>query len=327
MNGEKDMRGGNGMGQGSDKGNGNSVYGERAAAGGNDKKKGDVIAVILAIVLGAVVGAGGTLYLTRVFCGGGENRERAAFGEERVEDGNTARQGQDASLIAADDNETQTGGTEEGREAADHIWAEATCTEPRTCTDCGETQGEALGHVWTEADCRSSETCSVCGETQGSIGEHVWTKADCRSPKTCSICGETEGETAPHDYDESGTCTVCYAQRIEITWDNMNDFFTVTYSTSSLDSTYDRIVVTVQPVSGSYAFEDVQLHIGMNLERDDGQLYYDAPLDFNSNDREAYYDVDREGNAVIEGYFPKDYRLDAYRGVQIYDGRGYCVRE
>ena len=29
----------------------------------------------------------------------------------------------------------------------EHEYAEATCTEPETCTICGETKGEALGHT------------------------------------------------------------------------------------------------------------------------------------------------------------------------------------
>ena len=29
--------------------------------------------------------------------------------------------------------------------ACQHEWKEATCTEPKTCTKCGETEGEALG--------------------------------------------------------------------------------------------------------------------------------------------------------------------------------------
>lgn len=28
-----------------------------------------------------------------------------------------------------------------------HQWEEATCTTPKTCTQCGETEGEALGHT------------------------------------------------------------------------------------------------------------------------------------------------------------------------------------
>ena len=32
-----------------------------------------------------------------------------------------------------------------------HTWVEATCTEPKTCSECGETEGEALGHQFSEA--------------------------------------------------------------------------------------------------------------------------------------------------------------------------------
>lgn len=30
--------------------------------------------------------------------------------------------------------------------SCNHEWTEATCTEPKTCSKCGETKGEALGH-------------------------------------------------------------------------------------------------------------------------------------------------------------------------------------
>lgn len=43
-----------------------------------------------------------------------------------------------------------------------HEWAEATCTEPKTCAKCGETEGEALGHTWIDATCTEPKTCSVC---------------------------------------------------------------------------------------------------------------------------------------------------------------------
>lgn len=31
--------------------------------------------------------------------------------------------------------------------ACKHEWAEATCTEPKTCTKCGETEGDPLEHT------------------------------------------------------------------------------------------------------------------------------------------------------------------------------------
>lgn len=58
--------------------------------------------------------------------------------------------------------------------ACKHEWAEATCTEPKTCTKCGETEGEALGHNWGEwevsveatptSDGLKKRTCTLCGE-------------------------------------------------------------------------------------------------------------------------------------------------------------------
>ena len=39
-----------------------------------------------------------------------------------------------------------------------HEWTDATCTAPKTCALCGETEGEALGHSY------ETGTCTVCGE-------------------------------------------------------------------------------------------------------------------------------------------------------------------
>ena len=39
----------------------------------------------------------------------------------------------------------------------DHSWTDATCTAPKTCTLCGETEGSALGHSYV------SGTCTTCG--------------------------------------------------------------------------------------------------------------------------------------------------------------------
>ncbi len=50
-----------------------------------------------------------------------------------------------------------------------HTWVEATCTEPKTCSVCGATEGEALGHEWLEntPNYQQAKTCSVCGATEG----------------------------------------------------------------------------------------------------------------------------------------------------------------
>ncbi len=100
--------------------------------------------------------------------------------------------------------------------ALGHDWAEATCTEPKTCKRCGKTLGKALGHTWTEATCSEPETCSVCGETKGVALGHIWLDADCTQPYHCFICGMTRGVALGHDWTEATctepkTCTRCGA--------------------------------------------------------------------------------------------------------------------
>lgn len=54
-----------------------------------------------------------------------------------------------------------------------HSWTDATCTEPKTCADCGETEGEALGH---EADWAVTKEPSLLEEGEEAL--------------VCSRCGE-----------------------------------------------------------------------------------------------------------------------------------------
>lgn len=53
--------------------------------------------------------------------------------------------------------------------AHEHVWSEATCTEPATCSECGQTRGEPLGHDWAEAPWSTHMTCRVCGQTEHSL--------------------------------------------------------------------------------------------------------------------------------------------------------------
>ena len=115
----------------------------------------------------------------------------------------------------------------------EHTWTQATCTEPKTCTRCGLTDGMALGHDWTGATCTEPKTCTRCGVTDGEAlghdwlvtgclepcvcarcgvsGEapgHDWIEARCTYPKHCARCGMIEGE-APGHVLENGVCTRC----------------------------------------------------------------------------------------------------------------------
>lgn len=85
-----------------------------------------------------------------------------------------------------------------------HDWQEATCTEPRTCSKCGQTEGEALGHTWVEATCTEPKTCSVCGATEGEALGHMLTEANYQEAAICEICGATEGEPLQADFEMYG---------------------------------------------------------------------------------------------------------------------------
>lgn len=49
----------------------------------------------------------------------------------------------------------------------EHTWTDATCTQPKTCSECGETEGEPLGHTFAPATYQQPATCTVCGATEG----------------------------------------------------------------------------------------------------------------------------------------------------------------
>ena len=68
----------------------------------------------------------------------------------------------------------------------DHVWADATCSAPKTCTICGTTEGAALEHTWTDATCIAPKTCSTCGTTEGDALGHKYTDGICEN------CGRSE---------------------------------------------------------------------------------------------------------------------------------------
>ena len=88
-----------------------------------------------------------------------------------------------------------------------HTFADATCTTPKTCNECGEIEGEALGHTWVEATCENPKTCSICNLTEGNPLEHLWLEATTEAPKTCESCGLTEGEPLPTPASENTEST------------------------------------------------------------------------------------------------------------------------
>lgn len=91
--------------------------------------------------------------------------------------------------------------------ACDHVYADATCTTPKTCTLCDLQVGVALGHAY-DHDCDTD--CNTCGAVR-SI-EHAYDNA---CDAVCNVCGVTRVPT-DHVYDNAcdASCNVCGATRI-----------------------------------------------------------------------------------------------------------------
>lgn len=60
-----------------------------------------------------------------------------------------------------------------------HTWSDATCTEPKTCTQCGSTEGLPLGHDWIAATCTSPKYCLRCNTTEGEALGHSYNGKEC----------------------------------------------------------------------------------------------------------------------------------------------------
>ena len=84
-----------------------------------------------------------------------------------------------------------------------HEWQDATCTEPKTCSKCGETEGKALGHDWTVATCTEPKTCSRCGQTEGDSLGHTWSEWTVTREATPTVKGE-----------KKQICSICGAENI-----------------------------------------------------------------------------------------------------------------
>ncbi len=83
-----------------------------------------------------------------------------------------------------------------------HEWNDATCTTPKTCKTCGETEGTKLEHAnseWitdVEATClkegKKHQECTMCHTTlvEETIDKtHQWNDASVETEKVCTICG------------------------------------------------------------------------------------------------------------------------------------------
>ena len=123
----------------------------------------------------------------------------------------------------------------------DHVWVDATCTAPKTCSECGMTMGGKLEHTYTDYVSNNDATCTedgtktgtcVCGEKntiadEGSALGHkeetvvgkapTCTETGLTDGKKCSVCGVTtveQSEIPANDHkddDKNYKCDVCEA--------------------------------------------------------------------------------------------------------------------
>ena len=112
-------------------------------------------------------------------------------------------------------------GGEEPPVTCEHVWVDANCTTPKTCSLCGETEGDALGHSYGEGEETVAPDCENAGELS----------------YTCSVCGDVKTEAIAangHNYVD-GACSVCGAEEpnvIEYTIDFTSTAQRVSFSTS-----------------------------------------------------------------------------------------------
>lgn len=94
--------------------------------------------------------------------------------------------------------------------SCEHAWQEATCAAPKTCVECGETEGEKAEHRFSAATCTEPAVCRECGEIKGEALDHYFLTATCAQPELCSRCGEERGEPLEHTEQFVGECPRCH---------------------------------------------------------------------------------------------------------------------
>ena len=79
-----------------------------------------------------------------------------------------------------------------------HSWEPATCDKPKTCSECGKTEGDPLGHKWGEPvyewaeDMSSVTALRICENDPAHVeSETVETSAEETRSATCTEAGET----------------------------------------------------------------------------------------------------------------------------------------
>lgn len=186
-------------------------------------------------------------------------------------------------------------------------WKDATCETPKTCAECGATEGSPLGHEWQAVTCDTAKTCTVCGKAEGTALGHSWTDATCETAKTCSTCKKTEGEALGHDWMDATTeapktCKTCSAtEGVKITTDSR-------FTTEACSQLFGKWVCEV-PITGEM----------LNLPDFEAEVYYLLIWEFNNDGtmalRAELADEEAFSQALIDYTIELTYKQLAEQGM------------
>ncbi|MCM1046374.1 MAG: hypothetical protein NC417_12765 [Candidatus Gastranaerophilales bacterium] len=216
-----------------------------------------------------------------------------------------------------------------------HTWSKATCTEPKTCSLCGETEGAALGHQWVEATFAEPKTCSLCGETEGDkrqtyFEEHGAEVMD--APVACTVNGLIYNGDDPENYqmtrDGVWEQTDCYSEPAEedgyqIVYLQLH-FMSSLYHDVALDrdlttltqrnAIYDWYTGRVLPSRDLFGSDAFEVETVLEIDGSRYTVSYEKTLEW---EQEAWI-WDDKGNASSVMHFYNTYRFkvpDGYDGL------------
>ena len=91
-----------------------------------------------------------------------------------------------------------------------HEWNDATCTTPKTCEKCGETDGSKLGHNLTPATCTTPSKCERCEEEiNAALGHEFYGYYQSDETYHWEICFACKFEEKEIHLFVDGICIIC----------------------------------------------------------------------------------------------------------------------
>lgn len=224
-----------------------------------------------------------------------------------------------------------------------HTWQDATCTEPKTCSECGATEGEALGHEYSEEDkaatCtepgKKAFTCERCGDSYSeetgepakghTPGEATLNTVQKKQVVRCTTCGEIleEQEITREAIDaamatEQVTLDSCYKV------DSNSDYKYLYPDQIGIDITNhsDRVMRNANIVVCAWDENGYPVTVDLRLSRGEDKQYlgfYDENLaagaTWSSRIESSGWDLDGEGTykiSQIRGYVESVEYTDGY---------------